>query len=157
MSMKRRGFLGLLGAAIGAPMMPGVGAAAPARSAFDIAVAHAQRFPVISVAGLSKHGKMTATQADAMIKRLAVEGQVKLVGPSRSGGVRAASRLFRNDHWGLARTAHEHRTAAQEARQKRLKAKRQEQTKTPQIAPWLAHLHDLCRAQGMVLSPRCFA
>ena len=155
MSMKRRGFLGLLGAAVTAPLMPAVGAAAPARSAFAVAVAHAERFPVISAGGLSKHGNMTIAQADALIKRLGREGVVKLVGPSRSGAVRAASRVFKNDHWGLGRTARERQAATQKAKAEQPPA--EPEAAEQQIAPWLAHLHDLCRQQGMTLSPRCFA
>ncbi len=151
----------MLGAAMSAPLMPVAGAAAPSRTAFAVAVAHAQRFPVISVAGLAKHGKISPSEADAMIKRLALEGKVKLVGPSRSGGVRAASRILTNDPWGIARTTSDRQAAARIE-----KAKTQDRTASTKahakpragdVAPWLAHLHDLCRARGMTLSPRCFA
>ncbi len=150
----------MLGAALGAPMLPAAGAAAPAaglsKSAFDVAVAHAQKFPVISTAGLSKHGKLTAEQAEAMIKWLASEGKVKLIGPSRSGAARAASRILTNDPWGIARTAQERQAAATQKRA----AEAQEPDVQParaKVAPWLAHVQDICRQRGMTLSPRCFA
>ena len=165
--MKRRGFLTMLGGVIAAPAIPMAAPAGYSSTAYKIAMAHAKKFPVISVAGMSKRCDLSATQAEALIKELATQGKVKLVGPSVNGKVRAASKIYTKDAWGIARTA-EPRDAQREARRSKYEAGEQAkpvEAETPQlnkaaqvdVAPWLAHLHDLCRAQGMTLSPRCFA
>jgi len=161
MTMKRRSFLGLFGAAVAAPAIPMAAPAGYSSAAYKVAMAHAKRFPVISVAGLSKRGDLSMTQAEALIKELATQGKVKLVGPSVNGKVRAASKVYTKDAWGLVRTS-ESRNAKRALRRSEYKprdhAKPVEvEAPQPQVAPWLAHLHDLCRAQGMTLSPRCFA
>lgn len=153
MTIKRRGFLAMLGAAVSAPALP---VAAASRDLMQVAVAHARKYPVISVGGLSKRGAMTVPQAEAMIGKLAQKGMVKLVGPSPSGGARAASKIMVGDPWGLARTAHERQTAAlrrDHADQTRRTAK----ATAPSVPPWIAHLHEICRADGLTLHPRCFA
>lgn len=160
--MQRRGFLRLFGAAVTTPFLPAVGAAAPAaggaQSALAVAVAHAQKFPVISVGGLCKRCNLSAKQAEAMIRELAARDLVKLVGPARNGTVRAASKIMIGDPWGIARTS-QPRPQPQpgNARQGRRPAQQHSAETAGQVAPWLAHLHDLCRQRGMTLSPRCFA
>lgn len=151
--MKRRSFLSLLGAAITAPAMP---VAAASRDLMQVAVAHARKYPVISVSGLSKRGGMSVQQAEAMIRKLAGEGMVKLVGPAPSGGVRAASRIMVGDPWGIARTAKERQAAAIRNGQ-RAQAHRAARVVEKRQATWLTHLHDLCRANGYTLSPRAQA
>ena len=99
--MERRGFLGLLGAAVAAPLVP---AQAGSRALFDYAVSHAKTFPVISVGGLSKRGGMTIAQAEEMMRELASRGMVRMVTPSRGGAPRAASKILVGDHWGIGRT-----------------------------------------------------
>lgn len=153
--MKRRGFLTIIGGAVTAPFLPAV-AAAPAGGAFQVAVAHAQKYPVISVSGLSKRGNLSVAQAEQMIQRLAREGMVKLVGPSRNGSVRAASKIMINDPWGLARTS-QPRPQVQTNKPRQSANAAQGRSTAGDIPPWLAHLHDLCRTQGMALHPRCFA
>jgi len=153
MAMRRRSFLGMFGAAIAAPAIPMAAPASYSNAAFKVAVAHAKRFPVLSVAGLSKLGGLSQVQAEAMIRELASQGMVKLVGPSRTGTVRAASKILVNDPWGIARTKQPQNVA--KVREKTSHTK--PQTGPRDIAPWLAHLHDLCRVQGMTLSQRCFA
>jgi len=169
MSMRRRGFLGLFGAAVATPLMPmGASAGASAtysRAAFRAAVAHAQKFPVISVVGLSKRGGLSMPQAEAMIKELASKDMVKLVGPSRSGRVRAASKILKNDPWGIARTSQERHIARSNANKKELEQKAKDvrdrklnQTRKMNVDldPLLAHLRQLCLRQDMTLSPRCY-
>jgi len=70
MTMKRRSFLGLFGAAVAAPAIPMAAPAGYSSAAYKVAMAHAKRFPVISVAGLSKRGDLSMTQAEALIKEL---------------------------------------------------------------------------------------
>ena len=165
MTMKRRSFLGMFGAVVAAPAIPMAAPAGYSSAAYKVAMAHAQKFPVISVAGLSKRGGLSMTQAEALIKELATHGKVKLVGPSASGRVRAASKVYTKDAWGVVRTSEprdiqrvQRRKEAQQHKAQKTKQQAQKvQQPKAEIAPWLAHLHDLCRAQGMALSPRCFA
>lgn len=165
MSMRRRGFLRMLGAAIAAPAMPLTASAGGySRSAFKVALAHAQRFPVVSVAGLAKRGGLSIDQAEAMIRELARQDMVRLVGPSVSGKPRAASKILVNDPWGIARTSQD-RAAARMERQPQQEdadlnaSETVENDEKPHAHTplWIAHLHELCRSQGMPLSPRCFA
>lgn len=153
MSIKRRGFLAMFGAAVSAPALP---MAAPSRDLMQVAVAHARKYPVISVGGLSKRGAMTVPQAEAMIRKLAHEGMVKLVGPSPSGSARAASKIMVGDPWGLARTAQERQTAALR-RDHAAQSRRVARATAKSVPPWIAHLRGICRAEGMTLHQRCFA
>lgn len=156
MSMKRRGFLGMLGAVLSVPALPSVALAKAPGSAFKAAILHAQKFPVISVAGLANRGGLSTVQAEAMIKELAARDMVKLVGPSKSGSVRAASKILTHDPWGLGRTSQSQKSVTKpESRQAHRSA--DENTQSLLVEPWLAHLRQLCVDRGMTLHLRCFA
>lgn len=161
MTMKRRGFLSMLGAVIAAPALPMAATAGQSGTAYAAAIAHAQKFPVISVSGLAKRGGLSVSQAEAMIKELASQDLVKLVGPSRSGSVRAASKILINDPWGLGRTSKPQPKGAGKVDPQQQSLTGPETHKAQQMRvdldPLMAHLRRLCVDRGMTLSPRCFA
>ena len=157
MSMKRRGFLGMLGAVLSAPALPTMALAGAPGGAWKAAILHAQKFPVISVAGLANRCGVSLDQADAMIKELAARDMVKLVGPSATGRVRAASKILTNDPWGLGRTSKPQPASAKaKPQQNKTKATQAPKSESPYIEPWLAHLRKLCVDRGMTLQPQCF-
>lgn len=154
MTMKRRGFLSMLGAVIAAPELPMAATAGQSGTAYAAAVAHAQKFPVISVSGLAKRGGLSMSQAEALIKELASQDLVKLVGPSRTGSVRAASKILINDPWGLGRTSKpKHASAQTDTNDHRRQASGSDDMRVD-LDPLLVHLRQMCVDYGMTLSPR---
>ncbi|MEY1554172.1 hypothetical protein AB3Y40_00925 [Yoonia sp. R2331] len=152
--MKRRGFLGMFGAAIAAPIMPAMGgtvatAATYNRYTFGLAVFHARTRAHVSARGLAYCLKVTVPQAEAMIGEMSAKGMVRPVLGAAGGHVRAVSNILTPDAWGLERTA---RQARARARQKRLAEARGD---APESSAMMAHLHRMCVDYGLTLSPRC--
>ncbi len=150
--MKRRGFLGLLGGAIAAPLLPSVGGAATVTSynryTYGLAVFHARTRAHISARGLSHCLKVSVPQAEAMIAEMSSSGMVRPIFGAPGGHVRAVSNILKPDMWGLERSA---RQARARTRRARFEA-RQGSMKTDAM---MAHLHQMCRDYGLTLSPRC--
>ena len=154
--MKRRNFLGLIGAAAAAPLMP---VAAPAagysRASYLAAIAHANKFPMVSIGGMIKNLGVTADQAEAILNTMNSEGLVNILAkPSQRNGIHAASKILKGDHWGLIRTGSARPVTANANTQTKPKSV---QLDTSHTDPMMAHLYDLCRTQGVALSERCFA
>lgn len=153
--MKRRGFLRLLGAAVAAPMIPVAVPAAGAAASYNqfqygLAVFHARTRAHVSARGIAYCLKVTPAQAQAMIAEMSAKGLVTPVAGS-GGSVRAVSNILKPDMWGLDK-------AARQARAERRKARNDAgQDPGAQAQDWLGYLQQMCRAQGMTLSPRCAA
>ncbi len=149
--MQRRSFLRLIGSAIAAPMIPAVGSASGySRTSYELAIAHAKRFPLVSVTGMSKHIGISTAQADAIVRQMSSEGLLGVLNPTRPGTVRASSRIFTNDIWGLKRTSQKRPDQARKTQERN--AQKQAQ---PKVSALFAHLHDICTQNGLILSPRC--
>lgn len=156
MAMKRRGFLGMLGAAIAVPVLPVTGAAAPAaapvsRAAYRLALTHAKTRPHVTARGLAYVLKVSREQATSILSEMAGSGVVTPISPSVDGSMRTTSNILINDPWGLERTSRARRTAV-EQRQDEARRPTDDQ---PVSDAMMAHLYRLCRDYGMTLSPRC--
>lgn len=153
--MRRRNFLGLLGAAIAAPVLPFAAPTAPAvvysRSSYGLAVLHARTRPHVSARGLAHCLKLPKSQASAMMTEMIRNNLISPIKGAVDGSMRATSNILMSDPWGLQKTAAARKiTADRDVKSKQTKA-------DGTIDLMLAHLRDLCVKQGMTLHPRCFA
>ncbi len=161
MTIRRRGFLGMLGAAIAAPMVP---VAAPSsvgfsRASYGLAMAHAQKYPLVSVRGLVNRLGLSAPEAKAIITRMSSEGVLGTIAPTRPGTVFAASKVYSGQTVTTAATA---ATRAKRPVMKRSKSVTKD-IRIPQTKPvkrlgydvdlsaMMAHLRDLCTARDMAV------
>ena len=159
MTMKRRGFLQMLGGAFAAPLLPSasLGAASKATypaSALHAAIYHAQSRVNFSVFSLAQQLGLQLGQAEALMGDMSKRG---ILGPLQ--GSTQAGRWARSKVW-------THPMATARAAQEAAKSKTaRTQTATSDDAPndWadmrplMAHLQNICRSQGMALHPRCAA
>lgn len=151
--MKRRQFLSMFGAAAAAPLMPALGSAAGyTRTTYELAIAHAKKYPLVSVGGLSKRIGIATPQAEAIIKQMSSEGLLGILNPTRPGTVKATSKICTKDVWGLRRTSEPRAVQADKAQ-----AQDRRSSAEPNISAMFAHLHKLSTSCGMTLSPRCFS
>jgi len=156
--MKRRSFLGMVGAAIAVPAMPFAAPSAPAvvysRSTYGLAVLHARTRPHVSARGLAHCLKLPKSQASAMMAEMVESNLITPIKGAVDGSMRATSNILINDPWGLARTsAPRPKTVDQADRDHKADTARTE----ARIDLMLVHLRDLCVRNGMALHPRCFA
>lgn len=153
--MKRRGFLGLFGAAIAAPMMPlpalgNVAGAAYSKSAMHGAIMHAQSRVSFSVWGLAKSVGVSTLQAEALMGDMAKRGILGPLQGTTHGGRWATSNILQKEMLGAVQAAKKaHQSASHQTSQKSYAE--------PDLGRLLAHLRGLCEKQGMTLSPRCAA
>jgi hypothetical protein len=149
--MKRRNFLSLIGAATTAPLIPTIGAAsAPlySRTAFSRAVMHARLRPHVSARGIAFRLKVSTTQAEGMIAEMTSKGLVRPISGGGGVHVRAFSNIVKPQAYGAGTAARNARADAATRRQADfIKSHRAKPT------PLMAHLHQLCRARGLRLSP----
>lgn len=154
MTLKRRSFLAMLGAAAATPALPG-GAPVLSARVKALAAAHARKYPFVSVIGLSKRVGVTTAEAEGLLAHLSQRGMVGPVRAAATGPVSAASNLFRPApslaYAAQARAAARQATIAQAARQ-RAKAML---TSGP-ARDWLHHLRRLCVQNGIELHPRAY-
>jgi hypothetical protein len=154
--MKRRGFLGLFGAAIAVPALPFAAPVTPAvvysRSTYGLAVLHARTRPHVTARGIAHCLKLPKSQASAMMAEMIESKLITPITGAADGSMRATSNILINDPWGLERTSAARQTTADQA-------KRHAKVQQPEVKIdlLLAHLRDLCTQQGMTLSRRCFA
>ena len=162
MSLKRRGFLQMLGGAVAAPLMPAVSlgsttatasAAATAypASAFHAAIYHAQTRVSVSVFGLAHTLGLKTVQAEVLMADMSARG---ILGPLQGTVQRGG--------WANSNVLHRHKGVAAAARKlartKPAKAHVVQPNATSagaDMRPFLTHLYDICRAQGRMLHPRC--
>lgn len=154
MTMKRRGFLQMLGGAIAAPLMPtaSFGAATKAAypaSALHAAIYHAQSRVNFSVFSLAQRLGLSLDQAQAVMTEMSSRGILGPLQGTTQAGTWARSAIWQRPAHAVAigkgatyaskaATSQTARTAARTA-----------------PAPWLRHLYDMCRAHGRTLHPRC--
>lgn len=153
--MKRRWFLRMMGATAAAPLMPALPAGAasvltPRVKAMGLA--HAHRYPMVSVLGMTKRLGISHNEATELLAHLTREGLVGAPGLKGTGITSAASRVFRPVP---------HQIAAVRNSMKRVKfsaePKMSEKAKTSDPAHWLAHLRVIAAQNGFVLQPRALA
>jgi hypothetical protein len=146
MTLKRRSFLAVFGAAIPAPALPMAApthaSAAYSRYMYGLAVFHARTRAYVSARGL----KVSQSQAKAMIAEMTTSRLVKPVGLS-GGNVRAVSNIRKPDAWGLNQAARNQRSVTSKAKHA---AKRD-----LSISALMAHVRKICLSHGMTLHPRC--
>jgi hypothetical protein len=146
MTLKRRSFLAVFGAAIAAPALPMAApthaSAAYSRYMYGLAVFHARTRAYVSARGL----KVSQSQAKAMIAEMTTSRLVKPVGLS-GGNVRAVSNIRKPDAWGLNQAARNQRSVTGKAKHA---AKRD-----LSISALMAHVRKICLSHGMTLHPRC--
>ena len=157
MSIKRRGFLAMLGGAFAAPLMPSVslGAATKAAypaSALHAAIYHAQTRVNFSVFALAQQLGLQLGQAEAVMTEMTKRGILGPLQGTTQSGRWASSRVLRRPFAdGVA--------ARKLADARRAKVDQEQadasDARGANLRPFLTHLYDLCRAQGRVLHPRC--
>ncbi len=149
MSVKRRSFLAMMGAAAATPALPsGVPSLAPKLKA--LGVAHAKKFPFVSIMGLSKRLKISDHQAQELLGYLNRKGIVGPLNSSATGLSSGPSRTFR---------AAPVKTRMAEAQRARTKAAREKalEAKARRHSDMMAYLRKLCVDQGVQLHPRVMA
>ena len=154
MAMKRRGFLTLLGAAVAAPALPLAAPSLPSKFKV-LAAAHAKKYPVVTVMGISKRMGVTPEQAEALMNGLVRDGALGPIKSGTGGHLRASSRVFQRSPASFY-SAQPERMARQAEKQRRL-VEEQPVTEAAKGPTWLRHLHQLCVKQGYTLQPRALA
>ena len=157
MSMKRRGFLQMLGGACTAPLMPSVSIASATKAAYPASARHAAIYHArtrvnFSVFALAQQLGLKLAEAEAVMVEMSDRG---ILGPLQ--GTTQSGRWARSHV--LQRPFADGATARKLADARRAKA-RDAQSKTfdedgSYLHAFLTHLYDLCRAQGRVLHPSC--
>lgn len=148
--MKRRNFLGLIGATVAAPFLPaGAGmattpvAAAYNRYTFGLAVFHARTRAHVSARGLAHCLRVSLPQAEAMIAEMSGKGLVTPVLGGPAGKVRAVSNILKDDVWGLKRTAQRNQSARQRSNRVARDADHQRPKGGADLSLFVAHLRGL--------------
>ena len=150
MTMKRRGFLTLLGAAVAAPAIPFAG---PSQIKI-LATAHAKKYPIVTVIGMSKRMGISMEQAETLMNGLVREGSLGPMKVGTGGHLRATSKVFVRSPVSFY-SAQPERMAHQA--KKHRKALERHRVAEPKGPAWLRHLHRLCVKQGHTLQPRALA
>ena len=155
MTMRRRGFLGMLGAAVASPAIPMVAPSAGfSRASYGLAMAHARKYPLVSVRGLVNRLGLSAPEAKAIITSMSSDGVLGGIAPTRPGTIFASSKVY---------TGNMVKTASTAAKAKQVTATQPKPVvkdiRIPQIKPtkrlaydvnlsvMMAHLRDLCAAR----------
>jgi len=88
--------MGLFGAAVAAPALPLASPAISAKAA-GLAAAHAQKYPFVSVIGLSNSIGVSTAQAESLLLSLSRKGLVGQVQTCASGAIHAGSPAMQVD------------------------------------------------------------
>ena len=151
--MKRRSFLGMLGATAAAPLMP----ALPANAAVltprmkAMGIAHAHRFPMVSVMGMTKRLGISSAEAKALLGHLSKKGIIS-AGVPGTGITSAASKVFKPvPPKVFAQVAEAKRRLQAE------KPKAKDTARHTVSNDWLTHLRVIAAQNGFDLSPRALA
>lgn len=158
MTMRRRSFLGMFGAAVAAPALPmAMPVAGVSQASYGLAAAHAQKYPLVSVMGLTKRIGLSPAQAQAVIQKMSAEGVLGAVNPLRPGGAHAVSNVCTNDAWrGVLVNQPKPIAKADFKTGSSVKpAKPRKGFGEVDLIDMFAHLHDMCLSRGMTLSPKC--
>ncbi len=159
MTMKRRGFLSMLGGAFAAPLLPSVSFAAATKAAYPAsalhaAIYHAQQRVNFSVFSLAKQLRLDLDlgQAEALMADMSKRG---ILGPMQ--GSTKAGRWARSKVWThpMANAAAARDAAHSKRATDQTSAKEPRRYTEPDLSQFMAHLYDICRTQGMTLYPRC--
>lgn len=156
MTIKRRSFLTLLGAAIAAPAAAISGPALPANIG-ALAAAHVRKYPFVSTTGLSNRLGLSVPQAQRLLLDLSRSG---LVGPVQScarGPIHAASKVFTPTSDSLIRVAQARAARQRAAALRRIGTDGNARRMRVDLRPLLRHLHEICRDTGLDLHPRALA
>lgn len=110
MAIKRRSFLGILGGAVAAPVLPTpvLAKATPAafsQTAVHAAIYHAQSRAVFSVWGLAKAANLSLDQATAVMEHLAERGILGPLQGATHGGRWASSKILQSEMLAKTRAA----------------------------------------------------
>lgn len=154
--LRRRSFLGMLGAVVATPALPAMGGAAGvtySRSAYGMAVIHARTRHHVSARGIAHCLKVSLPQAKAMISEMSAGGLVKPVAGGAGVHVRAVSNILQPSLVGM-------RTAGLEAKKRvaeraRIKVEARQTTQGTGQNAMIGHLHHMCVSGGHTLHPRC--
>jgi len=156
MTLKRRGFLGLLGGAIVAPLMPTASLGAASKAAYPLSALHAAIFQAktrvnFSVHSLAQKLGLELAQAEQIMLDMSKRGILGPMQGSTQAGRWARSRVWRHPAPGAtAGQAASRNTGASNS-----KTKAVQNTPMADLRPFLSHLYQLCQSQGMTLNPRC--
>ena len=151
--MKRRSFIGMLGAAVTAPALP---MAAPSLSPkiSALVAAHVRKYPVITVLGISNRIGIPQAQAEEVLYDLARQGLVGPVTPGPHGPVRAKSTLFKPTPPDVQLAEVEKRMKAQRAQIRERKLQEARERISGEAVDWLHYLQKLCVKHEFSLQPR---
>jgi hypothetical protein len=157
MTMKRRGFLSMLGGAFAAPLLPSVSFAAATKAAYPAsalhaAIYHAQQRVNFSVFSLAKQLRLDLGQAEVLMADMSKRGILGPMQGSTQAGRWACSKVWTHPMANAAAArdaAHSKRAADQTS------AKEPRRHTEPDLSQFMAHLYEICRTQGMTLHPRC--
>lgn len=145
--MKRRSFIGMIGAAFAVPAIP---FAAPSvgysRATYGMAVLHARTRAHVSARGLAFCLKVSVPQAEAMVAEMARGG---LVRPIAGGSMRAVSNILNPGVWGTVASQSVKVTEPQQPKGAMSCGGTSELQND--LSLMLAHLQNICRARGMTV------
>lgn len=157
MTLRRRGFLGMLGAAIAAPAIP---VAAPSvgfsRASYGLALVHAQTYPLVSVRGLVNRLGVSQSQATAILRKMSADGVLGVVAPTRPGTLFASSKVYSGRAATAAATKFVPKGKAKPAQGPKLRKISVPQPKQARklsydfdLSKMMAHLHGLAVPSGV--------
>ena len=161
MALKRRGFLGMLGGAFAAPLLPSVsfGAATKAAypaSALHAAIYHAKSRVNFSVYSLSRTLGLELGQAEQIMSDMSARGILGPLQGSTQSGRWALSKVWERPIVDAAAAQNVARAKRNGSAQDTVKATRRH-FEEPDLSQFMAHLYNMCRSAGMTLHPRCVA
>lgn len=141
--------MAMMGAAAATPALPaGLPSLAPKLKA--LGVAHAKKFPFVSVMGMSKRLRISDDEAQELLNYLSRKGIVGPLNSTATGLSSGPSKTFRPVSV---------KTTAAEAQRAKAKAARAQAAELDALKArdMMAYLRGLCADRGLVLHPRAMA